>query len=203
MKGLPEVLIQYKGMVLDAGTIISIVNEFYADTPIDLSMFSPREVRGYVFNVERYADCLEELQPLHKEHWLETEKYRHDLPLNPDYAGFMRMERAGGLLLFTIRHQGRLVGQSTMKVHTSMHSQTLVASEDSLFLSAAHRGSLAVMGGFILYLDDMLNRLGVKECRVSSKLVNGADKLMIRYGFKPFATQLVKMIGVWKNGKKT
>lgn len=198
MPSLPEILIKYKGQVLDAGAIIAIVNEAMAtpDRRIPIDGFTPTAMRGYVFAVERYADCLEELKDLHRLHWMETEKYRHALPLDPDYDGFLRMEWHGDLLLFTIRKFGELVGQTTMKLSTSMHSGTRVANEDSLFLRADHRGNLFLMLSFIKYVTGVLEQVGVKEIRVSSKLVNGADKLMVRAGFDPFALQLVKMVGV-------
>ena len=197
MAELPQILIRYKDQVLDARTIIAIVNEAsqVPYTPVPIEQIAPLEFRGFVFSAERYADCLEELKPLHAAHWQETEKYRHELPLDPDYAGFIRMEAMGKLVLLTIRKDGELVGQTTMKLYNSMHSQTLVANEDSLFLRADQRGSLPAMLAFIRFVRDALASVGVREVRVSSKLVNGADKLMIRGGFKPFATQLVMMIG--------
>lgn len=197
MTELPKVLVKYKGRTLDAGTILAILDEVNRVNynPIQISHIEPKTCKGFVFAAERYRDCLEELKPLHEAHWSETEKYRHELPLNPDYDGFIRMEDAGSLMLFTVRKDGELVGQTTMKIFPSMHSQTLVANEDSLFLRKDVRGSLAVVMEFIRFLDDSLATVGVREVRVSSKLVNGADKLMMRAGFRPFATQLVKMIG--------
>lgn len=196
MTELPAILVKYKGQTLDAATIIAIVNEACAvpDRRVPIAHIAPMELRGFVFAVERYADCLEEMKPLHAAHWQETEKYRHGLALNPDYDGFMRMEMAGSLLLFTIRRDGELVGQTTMKTYTSMHSQTKVANEDSLFLREDCRGSVVAIIGFLRYVMAGLASTGVLEVRVSSKLVNSADKLMRRVGFKPFATQLVAML---------
>lgn len=204
MSELPAILVKYKGQTLDAATIIAIVNEACAvpDLRVPIAHIAPAELRGFVFAVERYADCLEELKPLHAAHWQETEKYRHGLALNPDYDGFLRMEMAGSLLLFTIRRDGELVGQTTMKTYTSMHSQTKVANEDSLFLREDCRGNPFVMLSFIRYVIEALESVGVVEIRVSSKLVNKADKLMVRAGFKPFAVQLVKMVGAAKHETK-
>ena len=197
MSELPAILVKHKGKTLDAATIIAIVDEACAvpDRRVPIAHIEQMAVRGFVFAVERYADCLEELKRLHAAHWQETEKYRHGLELNPDYAGFLRMEMAGALLLFTIRRDGELVGQTTMKLFDSMHSQTRVANEDSLFLRADQRGSVFVILSFIRWVADVLGSVGVVEIRVSSKLVNGADKLMVRAGFTPFAIQLVKMVG--------
>jgi hypothetical protein len=152
-------------------------------------------MRGFVFAVERYSDCLEEMKLLHTLHWQETEKHRHNLEMNADYSGFLSIEHAGRLLLFTIRKAGELVGHTTMKMSKSMHTQTLFAEEDSLFLRADHRGSAYLMLSFLKYVTTALEKVGVVEIRCSTKLVNGADKLLVRAGFKPVAVQLVKMIG--------
>jgi len=194
---LHDILWRNSGQVLTPELIVGILQgaSFQPERHVDFSEIAPVDYKGYVFHVERYASALPELIPLHRDHWQETEKYRHSIPLNPDYDGFIAQDRAGALVLFTIRKDGALVGQSTMKLHASMHSQTLVANEDSLFLRKDHRGGF-MMVRFIRYMDAILTALGVREVRVSSKLVNGADKLMMRAGFKPFATQLVKLLGV-------
>lgn len=193
---LAQALWRNQGQVLTPEVIVGLLaaESFVPDAYIDLNGVESDGRAGYVFHVERYAAALPELAPLHKAHWLETEKHRHAVPLNPDYDDFVGMDRAGRLLLFTIRKDGELVGQSTMRLHRSTHSQTLVSNEDSLFLRQDHRGGLMILA-FIRYMDKVLTSLGVREVRVSSKLVNNADKLMIRAGFTPFATQLVKILG--------
>lgn len=197
MSELSEILGRYKGKVLDAEAIATLTTELTTppDRSIDLSTLPATAARGFVFAAERYADCLHELKPLHAAHWRETEKHRHNLQLNMDYPGFLRMERAGRLVLFTIRQGGELVGHTTMKLSNSMHSQTLVANEDSLFLREDKRGNLFMILQFLKYVAETLGEMGVAEIRVSTKLVNGADKLLVRAGFKPFAIQLVKMTG--------
>jgi len=192
-----EALWRNQGQVLTPELITGLIGAltYVPERYIDFSVIEPESYGAYTFHVERYADALPELSELHKLHWLETEKHRHGIPLKPDYNGFVSADRSGGLVLFTIRKAGELVGQSTMKVYRSMHTQTLAADEDSLFLRADHRGGRTIFK-FIAYMDKVLTGLHVKEVRVSSKLLNSADKLMMRCGFKPFATQLVKMLGV-------
>lgn len=201
LDNLSDILWRNQGQVLTPELIVGILQgaAYQPARFIDYTNIKPYKYGKYIFHVERYASALEELKPLHAAHWQETEKYRHELPLNPDYAGFIAQDRAGMLVLFTIRKDGELVGQSTMKIFSSMHSQTLVANEDSLFLRQDHRGGFMIMR-FIRYMDMVLTALGVREVRVSSKTVNGADKLMIRAGFKPFAIQLVKFLGVPSDG---
>jgi L-amino acid N-acyltransferase YncA len=194
---LPKVLVKYKGRTLDAGTILAIIDDVNRVNynPIPISHIEPKTCKGFVFAAERYRDCLGELKPLHEAHWSETEKHRHELSLNPNYDEALRMEDAGFVMLFTVRKDGELVGQMSLKIFKSMHSQTLVADEDSLFLRKDARGSLAVVMEFLRFVANSLETVDVREIRASSKLVNSADKLMIRAGFKPVAIQMVKMIG--------
>lgn len=197
MPGLTGILVKHKDKLLDAATIIAIVEEAMAvpDRRIPLDGIAPLSLRGFVFAAERYSDCLDELKLLHAAHWQETEGHRHGLALNPDYDGFLRTEMAGRLLFFSIRRDGELVGHTTMKLFRSMHTQTMVAEEDSLFMRADQRGSAFVVLQFIKYVTGVLAGVGVAEIRASTKLVNRADKLLMRSGFKPVAIQLVKVLG--------
>lgn len=195
--GLPEILIKHKGKQLDAATIIAIVEEASAvpDRRVPINTNAPQLMRGFAFAAERYEDCLDELKLLHVAHWRETEVHRHAIPLKPDYDSFVRSEIDGRLMFFSIRRDGELVGHTTMKLFNSTHTQTKVAEEDSLFLRADQRGNAFVVISFLNYVTRALADVGVAEIRCSTKLVNGADKLLMRCGFKPVAIQLVKILG--------
>ena len=186
----------HRGRELTAERIDEIIRAVTPrPSPIDLSGIRPKFYGEYTFHVERYGHALEELMPLHRLHWAETEKYRHGLPLNPDYERFLALERAGRLMLFTIRKNGELVGHTTMKLFESMHTQTIVAEEDSLFLREDCRGGWKILR-FIDYAATYLGRQGAREVRVSAKLSNRANKLLERVGFLPTAMMMVKMIEV-------
>lgn len=161
---------------------------------IDFSAIEPLVYGDYVFHAERFATAVEELKPLHTAHWLETEKHRHGLHLAYDYPGFEALDRAGRLVLFTVRRGGELVGQCAQKLGTSMHTGTLFADEDSLFLRADCRGGWTAKR-FIAYMEAGLQTLGVVEVRASTKLVNTAGKLLELCGFARVANQYVKMLG--------
>ncbi len=192
-----EILWRNQGQVLTPELIVGILAgvEFRPDNSIPLNPIPPVSFGEYTFQTERYEQAIPELAKLHKLHWLETEKHRHGIMQDMDYPLYCQTDRDGRLVLFTIRKNGELVGQSTMKIHVSMHTKTLVSDEDSLFLREDCRGGRTIFK-FIDFMDQTLTALGVKEVRVSSKMVNSADKLMMRCGFKPFATQLIKLLGV-------
>lgn len=166
---------------------------FQSDESHDPSKFGALERDGYTIQAERFRDIVDEMHQLHLEHWSETEKHRHGLTMNPDYAGFIARERAGNLIQFTMRTQaGELVGNLRMFISTSSHTQTRYASEDTLFIKPAHRGGFAVMA-LMRFAESSLLAIGVREIRVNSKLVNKADVLMRRMGYDPVALEFVKI----------
>lgn len=166
---------------------------FRPDESHEPSKFGRLARDGYTIQAERFADIIDEIHQLHLLHWSETEKHRHGIPMNPDYAGFVARERAGNLIQFTMRSpSGELVGNLRMFISTSMHTQTRYASEDTLFIKPQFRGGFGVMA-LIRFAEQSLCALGVREIRVNSKLVNKADVLMRRMGYKPVALEFVKI----------
>lgn len=175
------------------------------DAPIDIWRFEPARHDRYVICLERFTDAIGELHALHVAHWRETEAHRHGLPLNPDYDGMAEHERAGRLLQFTVRRDGALVGNLRLYVGVSAHSGTPFAvfptrtndpasEEDTLYLAPEHRGGFLAMH-LLRYAERVLVALGMREIRADSKLINRADVLMRRMGYRPFALKFVKVIG--------
>ncbi len=153
--------------------------------------FAARLRRGYVIQVERFADIQDELHVLHQQHWLETEGHRHGVGMNPDYAKFLLRERQGSLLQFTLRKNGELVGNMRMYLNISIHTQTRYASEDTIFITLGHRGGMTVIA-LMRFAERCLLALGIREIRGNSKLVNNADVLMRRLDYTPVAIEFVK-----------
>lgn len=173
--------------------------EFIACNGEDLAInpgdFEPVVVNDYVIKVERLSEILPELHALHAVHWGETEKHRHGLPLAPDYQGMQYAERTGRLIQFTVRSviESRLVGGLRMYLGTSMHTGTLFAEEDTLFLMPAHRGGFLAIH-LLRYAERVLvDQIGVREIRADSKVINNADVLMRRLKYQEVATKFVKV----------
>ncbi len=164
------------------------------DLSRDPSLFEPLICWDYRIQVERLRDVLDEMHKLHEVHWRETEKHRHGLELSPDYRGMLAMERSGRLVQFTVRTcAGELVGQCRMYLGASMHTGTLFAEEDTLFIMPAHRGGFLAIH-LLRYVEQVLVRqVGVREIRADSKLINNADVLMRRLKYQEVATKFVKV----------
>lgn len=195
-EALCTALARHANEVLTLERARAIVNEVFAsrEQPIDLSQFEPIEHRDYRIQPERFMDVLPELHPLHQQHWLETEGYRHGLELRPDYMAMGARDARGGCLQLTVRHQHgmRLVGHLRMWLGTSLHTRTLYADEDTLYLDPFHRGGFLVIA-LMRYAERCLRQLGVREIRANSKKANDAGVLMRRLGYNHVAEQFVKV----------
>jgi|SRR6185437_6800643 len=163
--------------------------------PSVIKRIPPTEWQDYTFHVELMEKIVDEMRPLHLEHWKETEAHRHGLNFNPDYATFIRYERAGRYVLFTLRKEGKLLGNCAMYLSESAHTKSILATEDTLFILAeARRGRLA--GRFIEYCEDALKSLGVREINVSVKTVNKAGRFFRMLGYKHVEDGLNKILEV-------
>lgn len=160
-----------------------------------INKIQPMECDGFTFAVERMESIVDEMRHQHLAHWQETEAHRHGLPFNPDYQTFIRYEKAGRFILFTLRCEGRLLGNCAMYLSPSAHTQTLIATEDTLyFLPEARKGRMA--GKFIAYCENALKYLGVREINVSVKTVNKAGRFFRMLGYKHVENGLNKILEV-------
>lgn len=158
-----------------------------------ISRIAPQWRSDCVFALEYIEDIKDEIKPLHLAHWKETEKHRHDLPFRPDYETFIRYERAGRYVLFTLRIDGRLLGNCAMYLDLSAHTQTLIATEDTLYLlPEARKGRRAMR--FVCYIEECLKQLGVKEVSVTVKTVNKAERFFRMNGYRHVENGLTKIL---------
>ena len=144
--------------------------------PLDvIERIKPAQYQEFAFAVERIEDIMEEIKPLHRAHWDETESHRHDLPFNPDYETFIRYERAGRYVLFTLRREGELLGDCAMYLDKSAHTQTIIATEDTLYLlPEARKGRVA--RHFVAYAENAMRLIGAREINITVKTANKAAR---------------------------
>ena len=171
---------------------IELAVELVPDNYIDLAQFGELQHGKYIIRAERFADIQDELHALHQLHWLETEKHRHGLAMNPDYAVMLADERAGKLIQFTVRKDEELIGHCRMYLSVSRHTQTKFATEDTLFFKPENRGGFTAIV-FMRWIERELLKLGIREIRVNSKTINRADVLMRRLGYQEVSIEFVKV----------
>ena len=164
-------------------------------TPIDLSQFEPQAYKGYTIQAERMANILPELHALHEAHYLETEIHRAGIPMNPDYRSVLRLERGGRLLQVTARHNGELVGNMRVYISESLHTQTLVCTEDTFFMRPEHRGGFLAVRMW-QFTERAVIALGVREIYFDSKIVNRADSMARYLKYQAVGIKFAKVISV-------
>jgi GNAT superfamily N-acetyltransferase len=157
--------------------------------------FGVKHYKDIVFLVERIKDILPELHELHEMHFLETEKHRHGIGLDGNYDYLMEMERKGMGIQFTARQKDswELVGNIRMYMGESIHTRTLYAYEDTLYLRPEYRKGLTAVR-FMQYVEDCLKFIGVREVRTDSKTINKAHRLVEYLGYKHVANKYVKIV---------
>jgi hypothetical protein len=178
------------------------VEAFYEpDRSINVLQFQPHEYRGIVFAAECFRLIVDELHPLHEEHYAETERARAGLALQPDYEYMAAAERRGDLLQFTARMNGELVGNIRMYLFADLHTGTRGAREDTLFLLPKARTGFAA-SRFIEYAERCLAQLQVREVWCDTKILHDeagnvtrdVGVLLKRQGYAHVANKYLKRI---------
>ena len=124
------------------------------------------------FAVEPLEKCWNEWLELAALQWKETEAYRHYQPMKPLFERYNQYDKAGWFLMFTMRDEGRLVGSCGVYLVPSMHSQVLIATEDTWYLLEEYRkGRNAI--NFYKFGEAELVKRGAIEFTVSSKMIDG------------------------------
>ena len=110
---------------------------------------------------ETLAECLnDDTKALLLLHWSEIAPHQ-DLPLDPDYDAYARLEQAGCLRCYVLREQGIAVGYAVFLVMRNMKYQTSIhATADLLFLLPRMRKQL-YGARFLSWCDDQLRAEGV------------------------------------------
>ncbi|SOD41713.1 GNAT family N-acetyltransferase [Nitrosovibrio sp. Nv4] len=160
-----------------------------------IEQIRPEHYEDFMFSHERIEDIADEIKPLHRAHWDETESHRHELPFHPDYDTFIRYERAGRYVLLTLRSEGNLLGNCAMYLDKSAHTQTIIATEDTLYLlPQARKGRVAA--SFVAYVEYALRQLGAREINITVKTVNKAGRFFRMLGYHHVENGLTKILEI-------
>lgn len=93
------------------------------------------------FGRERFCDLAQDVMPLLPRHWNEIARNKDKIRLDPDYAAYEAMERAGNLVVCTCRVDGFLCGYACyfiMPRHP--HYRARWAISDIFWLDPQFRG---------------------------------------------------------------
>lgn len=125
------------------------------------------------FGLERYRDVIGEGQPMLMAHWAELAVHK-DIPLDPEYSFYEKMDDIGALKIFTVRSGRELVGYSIFVVRPRhAHYNIGWAMNDIVWLHPDHRNE-GVGAAFVAFWDRELSVLGVTLVHINAKVSHPA-----------------------------
>jgi hypothetical protein len=154
-------------------------------------------MNGLRFAVEPLATCWQEVDTLARAHWLETEEYRHGQQYSPDWKRYLSSDAAGWYFMCTARPWdtctmgGEMVGYAGMWAMPSMHTQKMIANEDTFFLLEGYRKGWNAIR-FLKFIEGQCWKRGAVEIGWTDK--KGKGVLLERLGYKVVASQWSKQV---------
>jgi hypothetical protein len=136
------------------------------------------------FQVETWAECVEDMRPLWPLHWQEIAIDQEQFEADMDEERYRGMEQAGILLINTARVDGRLVGYvlSFLMPHFHYKSSGLIAMTDMYFVLPEYRNGLGAM--LFLSTEAAYRERGVKRSHTSCKVHFDHEPLFTRLGWR-------------------
>ncbi len=130
------------------------------------------------FQEESFNDVIDDIKPLLENHWQEIALDKDKIALNPDYAQYENMYKAGVLKVFTARLDDELVGYFVVMLHKSPHySDHILALNDIIYLKPEYRKT-GVGKRLISFAEQILHQEGVSVLYINTKVHQPFDLLM-------------------------
>jgi GNAT superfamily N-acetyltransferase len=132
---------------------------------------------------EPFPPFLEEVKPLMPRHWEELALDKDEVPLDPDYDEYLRLDGLGRVLTVAVREHGKLVGYFVGFIGPALHYRSLTQlTLDIFWIAPEHRGK---SGGILLFkaVEAEARRRGVGRMFVGSKCHKDASWLFERLGY--------------------
>lgn len=134
-----------------------------------------------VFAVEPLEKVQEQIFPLLQMHYKEISAFQ-DIPLDPDWDRYKKMEELGILVIFTAREEGELIGYNVFFVNTNGHYKgSLQANQDVVFINPKKRGFGKL---FLNWCDEQLKTLGVQVCYHHIKAKHNFGAMLESLGYE-------------------
>mgnify|MGYP001174701679 FL=1 len=133
---------------------------------------------------ESFTQVKDEIKPLIEEHWEEIALNQDVIKLNPDWEAYAALDTAGKLRVYTARKNGELLGYFVLIVGPSLHYKDHVfANNDIIFLRADVREGFTGIK-LIKYAVECLEREGVRQININTKIHQPFDRILERQGFE-------------------
>jgi GNAT superfamily N-acetyltransferase len=146
-----------------------------------------------IFAVEPLGEAWGEMITLASQHWHETQEYRHNQPFAPSFDRYNQYAQSGWFLQFTVRDEGRMVGYGGVYLVPSMHTQVLIAQEDTWYLLPAYRKGWTAMK-FFKFMEAECRKRGARQVNLTVPEGIGTGVLCERMGYRKVAIHYAKDI---------
>ena len=135
------------------------------------------------FAIEPVETSWDEMLELARSHWHETMQWQHGKQaLNPKKGRYLQYGQMGCFFQFTARDNGKMVGYAGMYILPSMHTQQLIATEDTIFLLPEYRHGRNALR-FFQYVEQECAKRGAREISATTKPGTGAGRILEHLGF--------------------
>lgn len=134
--------------------------------------------------VEPFPAFLDEVKPLLPRHWEELALHKDRVPLDPQYETYLERDRAGAVLVMTVREDALLVGYFVGFVTPGLHYQTCLTLTMDIFWVAPEARGAGVGYDLFREVEKEARRRGVQRMFVGSKLHKDASWLFERLGYE-------------------
>jgi hypothetical protein len=146
------------------------------------------------FAIEPLEQAWNEMIMLAHQHWNETQQYRHSQPFSPSFDRYNQYAKAGWFILFTARDNGKMVGYAGVYLTPSMHTQQLICTEDTWYLTPEYRkGWNAVR--FFKFMENTVREKGAIEICLTAPHTTKAGKIHEYLGYTQVSNQYSKNLG--------
>ena len=146
------------------------------------------------FQKESWLKLTPELPAIFHEHWLEIGLHHKQIPLEPDWERYAKMDLEGVSHMMTVRDDGILVGYYHAIVMPHLHyKSSLTAWSDLIYLHPLYRRGLT---GYKLLrqAEKMLKGLGVQRSYVMTKAHLPINILMKRLKYRLVERTFTKLL---------
>jgi GNAT superfamily N-acetyltransferase len=169
------------------------VAEFFGASERSTSIGDLRKARAVTITIRQEPlPAIDEAFNLAVEHHAEIAEDKAELPFNPDYDHYSKLQQVGRLRCIIVRDDGHLVGYWALLIQEHPHSKGVkVAIGDMYFLAKNYRGQ--GIGHDMLDLAiDIARREGAKVFITREKLAHPHDAMFEEFGFRAYERAFAK-----------
>ena len=142
------------------------------------------------YQQETFTNCLQDLQQLWPQHFEEVATFP-DFGLNVDLDRFYAAEKAGHLVIATVRDAGRLVGYMMDFVFSPIHyKHILSATSDAYYILPNYRAKCARK--LLKLIEQLVKNKGAVARVTRAKLTNKSADFHALLGYEAFEISMKK-----------